>query len=87
MALTPGLSGTAGGAEAAGDIALPELLEALLPGLLPFQGQVCVALTRLLVPHDRHDERCARAPPSPAAAGGPGAPIGAGTSSRPCSPT
>ena len=40
----------------AGDIALPELLEALLPGLLPFQGQVCVALTRLLVPHDRHDE-------------------------------
>jgi acyl-CoA reductase-like NAD-dependent aldehyde dehydrogenase len=40
----------------AGDIALPELLEALLPGLLPFQGQVCVALTRLLVPRDRHDE-------------------------------
>ena len=50
----------------AGDIALPELLQALLPGLLPFQGQVCVALTRLLVPRDRHDEivsalvRCSR---------------------------
>jgi betaine-aldehyde dehydrogenase len=40
----------------AGDIELPDLLAALLPGLLPFQGQVCVALTRLLVPRDRHDE-------------------------------
>jgi acyl-CoA reductase-like NAD-dependent aldehyde dehydrogenase len=38
------------------DIALGDLLPALLPGLLPFQGQVCVALTRLLVPRDRHDE-------------------------------
>jgi aldehyde dehydrogenase (NAD+) len=33
-----------------------ELLPLLLPGLLPFQGQVCVALTRLLVPRSRHDE-------------------------------
>jgi acyl-CoA reductase-like NAD-dependent aldehyde dehydrogenase len=40
----------------AGDIELPDLLAAVLPGLLPFQGQVCVALTRLLVPRDRHDE-------------------------------
>lgn len=40
----------------ADDIPLPQLLEALLPGLLPFQGQVCVALTRLLVSKQRHDE-------------------------------
>ena len=40
----------------ADDMELPELIPALLPGLLPFQGQVCVALTRLLVPRHRHDE-------------------------------
>jgi aldehyde dehydrogenase (NAD+) len=40
----------------ADDMELPELIPALLPGLLPFQGQVCVALTRLLVPRQRHDE-------------------------------
>lgn len=38
------------------DFELPDLLPALLPGLLPFQGQFCVALTRLLVPRTRHDE-------------------------------
>ena len=40
----------------ADDMELPELIPALLPGLLPFQGQVCVALTRLLVPRHRQDE-------------------------------
>jgi acyl-CoA reductase-like NAD-dependent aldehyde dehydrogenase len=40
----------------ADDIAIEDLLPALLPGLIPFQGQVCVALTRLLVPQSRHDE-------------------------------
>jgi acyl-CoA reductase-like NAD-dependent aldehyde dehydrogenase len=40
----------------ADDIEMAELLPALLPGLLPFQGQVCVALTRLLVSRARHDE-------------------------------
>jgi aldehyde dehydrogenase (NAD+) len=38
------------------DISLADLLPALLPGLLPFQGQVCVALTRLLVPSSRKEE-------------------------------
>jgi betaine-aldehyde dehydrogenase len=38
------------------DIPLAELLPALLPGMLPFQGQVCVALTRLLVPTSRKEE-------------------------------
>lgn len=40
----------------ADDIDMADLLPALLPGLLPFQGQVCVALTRLLVSRERHDE-------------------------------
>ena len=40
----------------ADDMPIEDLLPALLPGLLPFQGQVCVALTRLLVPKTRHDE-------------------------------
>jgi acyl-CoA reductase-like NAD-dependent aldehyde dehydrogenase len=40
----------------ADDMDLSELLPALLPGILPFQGQVCVALTRLLVSRSRHDE-------------------------------
>jgi acyl-CoA reductase-like NAD-dependent aldehyde dehydrogenase len=40
----------------ADDMDLAELLPLLLPGLIPFQGQVCVALTRLLVPRHRHDE-------------------------------
>ncbi|HEX4557728.1 MAG TPA: aldehyde dehydrogenase family protein [Mycobacterium sp.] len=40
----------------ADDIETADLLPALLPGLLPFQGQVCVALTRLLVTRERHDE-------------------------------
>jgi acyl-CoA reductase-like NAD-dependent aldehyde dehydrogenase len=40
----------------ADDIPLPQLIGALLPGLIPFQGQVCVAITRLLVSRQRHDE-------------------------------
>ena len=40
----------------ADDIELEALLPALLPGLVTFQGQVCVALTRLLVSQRRHDE-------------------------------
>jgi acyl-CoA reductase-like NAD-dependent aldehyde dehydrogenase len=40
----------------ADDVEMADLLPALLPGLLPFQGQVCVALTRLLVTRERHDE-------------------------------
>ena len=32
-----------------------ELIPLLMPGLLTFQGQVCVALTRLLIPRTRHD--------------------------------
>lgn len=38
------------------DMPIEELLPALLPGLIPFQGQVCVALTRLLVPRARQAE-------------------------------
>lgn len=38
------------------DMSTADLLPLLLPGLLPFQGQVCVALTRLLVPAARRDE-------------------------------
>lgn len=40
----------------ADDIPSEQLLPALLPGMLPFQGQVCVATTRLLVSRGRHDE-------------------------------
>lgn len=40
----------------ADDIELNELIPALLPGMIPFQGQVCAALTRLLVSRSRHDE-------------------------------
>jgi aldehyde dehydrogenase (NAD+) len=40
----------------ASDMPTEELLPLLLPGLLPFQGQVCVALSRLLVPRARQDE-------------------------------
>jgi acyl-CoA reductase-like NAD-dependent aldehyde dehydrogenase len=40
----------------ADDISIQELMPNLLPGLLPFQGQVCVALTRLLVSRHRRDE-------------------------------
>jgi aldehyde dehydrogenase (NAD+) len=40
----------------ADDIPLEELLPAVVPGLVAFQGQVCVALTRLLVSRERHDE-------------------------------
>jgi betaine-aldehyde dehydrogenase len=38
------------------DMPVEQLLPLLLPGLLPFQGQVCVALSRLLVPTARRDE-------------------------------
>jgi betaine-aldehyde dehydrogenase len=38
------------------DMPTDQLLPLVLPGLLPFQGQVCVALTRLLVPTARRDE-------------------------------
>ncbi|WP_051098283.1 aldehyde dehydrogenase family protein [Sporichthya polymorpha] len=38
------------------DVSTEDLLPMVLPGLLPFQGQVCVALTRLLVPTARRDE-------------------------------
>jgi betaine-aldehyde dehydrogenase len=37
------------------DMDVAELLPLVLPGLLTFQGQVCVALTRLFVPRHRHD--------------------------------
>jgi betaine-aldehyde dehydrogenase len=40
----------------ADDQPIEELLPLVLPGLLPFQGQVCVALSRLLVSRARHDE-------------------------------
>jgi betaine-aldehyde dehydrogenase len=40
----------------ADDIPLEQLLPALVPGLVAFQGQVCVALTRVLVSGRRHDE-------------------------------
>jgi betaine-aldehyde dehydrogenase len=40
----------------ADDQPVEELLPLILPGMLPFQGQVCVALSRLLVSRTRHDE-------------------------------
>jgi betaine-aldehyde dehydrogenase len=40
----------------ADDVELDELLPALLPGMLTFQGQICVALSRVLVSNRRHDE-------------------------------
>jgi acyl-CoA reductase-like NAD-dependent aldehyde dehydrogenase len=40
----------------ADDMELEALLPAVMPGLVTFQGQVCVALTRLLVSKNRHDE-------------------------------
>jgi len=49
------LGGKSAGIVAA-DMPTEELLPLLLPGLLPFQGQVCVALSRLLVPRARQDE-------------------------------
>jgi betaine-aldehyde dehydrogenase len=38
------------------DMTVEQLVPLLLPGLLTFQGQVCVALTRLLVPNGLHDQ-------------------------------
>ena len=38
------------------DMEVSEVIPLLLPGLLTFQGQVCVALTRLLVPRAHHDD-------------------------------
>jgi aldehyde dehydrogenase (NAD+) len=38
------------------DIALDRVLASLVPGFIMFQGQVCIALTRLLVPRRRRDE-------------------------------
>jgi aldehyde dehydrogenase (NAD+) len=40
----------------AGDIPLERILPTLVPGFIAFQGQICVALTRLVVPRARHDE-------------------------------
>jgi aldehyde dehydrogenase (NAD+) len=40
----------------ADDIPLEKLMPPLLSGMLTFQGQICTALTRILVSHDRHDE-------------------------------
>ncbi|MFF3569274.1 aldehyde dehydrogenase family protein [Nocardia jiangxiensis] len=40
----------------ADDIALERVLPTLLPGFIANSGQICVALTRLLVPEHRHDE-------------------------------
>jgi betaine-aldehyde dehydrogenase len=40
----------------ADDIALERVLPTLIPGFVTFQGQVCIALTRLLVSAERHDE-------------------------------
>jgi aldehyde dehydrogenase (NAD+) len=38
------------------DIPLERVLPTLVPGFITFQGQVCIALTRLLVPARRRDE-------------------------------
>ena len=38
------------------DIPLGHVLPTLVPGFITFQGQVCIALTRLLVPARRRDE-------------------------------
>ena len=40
----------------ADDIPLAEAIPAVLSGMLPFQGQICTALTRILVSNSRHDE-------------------------------
>jgi betaine-aldehyde dehydrogenase len=40
----------------ADDIPIDKLLPLILGGMLPFQGQICTALTRILVSHERHDE-------------------------------
>ncbi|MFI8664463.1 aldehyde dehydrogenase family protein [Rhodococcus qingshengii] len=40
----------------ADDIALDKVLPTLLPAFFMNAGQICVALTRLIVPEDRHDE-------------------------------
>jgi aldehyde dehydrogenase (NAD+) len=38
------------------DIALDRVLPSLIPGFISFQGQVCIALTRLIVPEGRRAE-------------------------------
>jgi len=40
----------------ADDIALDEVLPSMVPAGIGHSGQVCAALTRILVPRDRHDE-------------------------------
>lgn len=40
----------------ADDIPIDRVLPTLIPGFVTFQGQVCIALTRLLVSNKRHDE-------------------------------
>ncbi|MBB3665552.1 betaine-aldehyde dehydrogenase [Prauserella sediminis] len=39
-----------------GDVPLEEVLPSLVPGFIAFNGQICAALTRVLVPRARHDE-------------------------------
>jgi acyl-CoA reductase-like NAD-dependent aldehyde dehydrogenase len=38
------------------DVDLDEIMPTLVGGMIPIQGQVCVALTRVLVARSRHDE-------------------------------
>lgn len=38
------------------DIALDKVLPSLVPGFIAYQGQICAALTRVLVPRARQDE-------------------------------
>jgi aldehyde dehydrogenase (NAD+) len=40
----------------ADDVPLDHVLPSLIPGFINFQGQICAALTRLIVPRERHDE-------------------------------
>ncbi|MEU3273072.1 aldehyde dehydrogenase [Saccharomonospora sp. NPDC006951] len=38
------------------DIPLDDVLPSLVPGFIAFNGQICAALTRVVVPRHRHDE-------------------------------
>jgi acyl-CoA reductase-like NAD-dependent aldehyde dehydrogenase len=40
----------------ADDIAMERVLPSFVPGFINFQGQICAALTRLIVPEKRYDE-------------------------------
>ncbi|MBC2637584.1 MULTISPECIES: aldehyde dehydrogenase family protein [unclassified Rhodococcus (in: high G+C Gram-positive bacteria)] len=39
-----------------GDVPLERVLPSLIPGFIAYQGQICAALTRVLVPEHRRDE-------------------------------